>query len=145
MFAVKKSDCGGLSVLFVAAMRSQGIPARALVGRWAISATHGKHSDDQEHVKAEFFAQGVGWAPVDVSSAVLWDKSTDKLEYFGRDKGDHLAFALDTDVAIDTRYFGVKKVTWLQSPCYWATGAGSFAGEITEEDWKVGTGLTRRP
>ncbi len=135
--AMKKSDCGGLSVLFVAAMRSQGVPGRALVGRWAISATHGKHADDQCHVKAEFFAQGVGWVPVDVSSAVLWDKTAERLEYFGRDKGDHLAFCVDTGVPIDTRYFGVKTITWLQSACYWATGTGNFDGEVVEEDWKV--------
>ena len=135
--AVKKSDCGGLCVLFVAALRSQGVPARVLVGRWAISATHGKHADSQEHVKAEFFAQGVGWVPVDLSSAILSDKTAEKLDYFGRDPGDHLAFHVDTDVAIDTRYFGVKTITWVQSANYWATGAGSFDGETTEEDWKV--------
>jgi hypothetical protein len=135
--AVKKSDCGGLCVLFVAAMRSQGIPARALVGRWATSATHGKHGDSQEHVKAEFFAQDVGWVPVDLSSAILSDKTAEKLAYFGRDPGDHLAFCVDTDVPIDTRYFGVKRITWLQSACYWAKGAGNFDGESTSEDWKV--------
>ena len=135
--AVKKSDCGGLSVLFVAALRSQGIPGRTLVGRCATSATHGKHADSQEHVKAEFFAQGVGWVPVDVSVAVLFDKTAEKLEYFGRDKGDHLAFCVDTGVPIDTRYSGVKTITWLQSAAYWATGAGNFDGEVVEEDWKV--------
>jgi transglutaminase-like putative cysteine protease len=135
--AVKKSDCGGLCILFIAAIRSQGIPAHALVGRWAISATHGKHGDSQEHVKGEFFAQGVGWVPVDLSSAILYDKSPEKLEYFGRDPGDHLAFCVDTGVPIDTHYFGVKTITWLQSACYWATGVGNFEGETEEEDWKV--------
>jgi transglutaminase-like putative cysteine protease len=134
---VKKSDCGGLCVLFIAAMRSQGIPAHALVGRWAISATHGKHGDSQEHVKGEFFAQGVGWVPVDLSSAILYDKTPEKLEYFGRDSGDHLAFCVDTGVPIDTHYFGIKTITWLQSACYWATGSGNFDGETEEEDWKV--------
>ncbi len=28
-------------------------------------------------------------------------------------------------------------MSWLQSACYWAKGAGSFDGETTEEDWKV--------
>ena len=75
--------------------------------------------------------------PVDLSSAILSDKSAEKLHYFGRDPGDHLAFTVDTDVLIDTRYFGVEMITWLQSPCYWAKGAGNFNGETTEEDWKV--------
>lgn len=135
--AVKKSDCGGMSVMFVAAMRSQGIPARVLVGRCATSATHGPHGDSQEHVKAEFFAQGVGWVPVDVAVAVNLDKTAEKLDYFGHDKGDHLAFCVDTDVSFDTRDLGVKRVTWFQSACYYATGAGSFDGEVVEEDWKV--------
>ena len=43
----------------------------------------------QEHIKAEFYAQGVGWVPVDLSSAVLHDTSDAKLRYFGNDAGRH--------------------------------------------------------
>ena len=33
----------------------------------------------QWHVKAEFFARGVGWIPVDCSSAILHDKTPERL------------------------------------------------------------------
>lgn len=55
-----KSDCGGLSALFVAALRSQGIPAHTQAGRWAKSSVPGERMGEveyfQEHVKAEFYA-----------------------------------------------------------------------------------------
>src|SRR5262249_50930368 len=75
----KWSDCGGLSVLLVSVLRANGIPARTLYGRWAHTAQPGdKLGGDsyyQWHVKAEFFARGVGWIPVDMASCIERDKS----------------------------------------------------------------------
>src|SRR5262249_48918831 len=56
-----KSDCGGLAIVFVSALRGNGVPARLVVGRWASSANLKSGDPYQYHVKAEFFAQGVGW------------------------------------------------------------------------------------
>ncbi|MHC5054232.1 MAG: transglutaminase-like domain-containing protein [Planctomycetota bacterium] len=137
-----KSDCGGLATLFVAALRSQGVPARVLAGRWAKSARPGERAGPacyfQEHVKAEFFASGVGWVPADLSSAVVHDKSPGKLRYFGNDDGDFLTFHVDTDLELDTLHFGRKTVTYLQKAAYWATGSGDFEGAVVDEDWRVG-------
>jgi transglutaminase-like putative cysteine protease len=139
--AVGKSDCGGLAALFVTALRSQGVPARTLAGRWAVSARPGQRMGQvlyfQEHVKAEFFAQGIGWVPVDLSSAVLHDRSTEKLRYFGNDPGDFVTWHLDTDLAFDTQRFGRKTCTLLQRPSYWVAGSGSMQGVVTREDWTV--------
>jgi hypothetical protein len=85
----RKSDCGGLCLVFVSALRRAGIPARVLVGRWAKSAEVDEKLAGkkyfQSHVKAEFFAQGVGWVPVDLAMAVVHDKRSDGLNYFGND------------------------------------------------------------
>lgn len=136
-----KSDCGGLAVLFCTVMRSQGIPARTLAGRWAISAKPGEKIGRvtyfQEHVKAEFFAQNLGWVPVDLSSAVLHDKSAEKLKYFGNDQGDFLTLHLDSDLRLDTGAFGVRPVTLLQRPCYWVTGRGNTDKAVVSESWVV--------
>lgn len=136
-----KSDCGGLAVLFCTVLRSQGIPARTLAGRWAVSAKPdekiGRISYYQEHVKAEFFAQNVGWVPVDLSSGVLHDRSTEKLEYFGNDRGDFLTLHLDTDLRLDTGAFGVRPIPLLQRPCYWVTGRGSTDKAVVSESWVV--------
>jgi transglutaminase-like putative cysteine protease len=139
--AVGKSDCGGLAALFVSALRSQGVPARTLAGRWAMSARPGQRIGAvayfQEHVKAEFFAQGVGWVPVDLSSAVLHDQTSEKLRFFGDDPGDFVTFHLDTGLVFDTRRFGRKTYTLLQRPSYWVAGSGSMQGVVTREDWTV--------
>ena len=139
--AVERSDCGGLSVLFVAVMRAQGIPARIRAGRWAQSAVAdqriGRIKYFQEHVKAEFFAQGLGWVPVDVSSGVLHDKTPAGLEYFGNDRGDFITLHLDHDLVFDTHHFGVQRMPLLQRPTYWATGRGGFSDSVMEEKWEV--------
>ncbi len=136
-----KSDCFGLCALFVTILRSQGIPARTLAGRWAVSAKPGERMGQvpyfQEHVKAEFFAHGLGWIPVDLSSAVLHDTSRDRLTFFGNDPGDFLTMHLDADVSFDTLHFGTKTIALMQKASYWATGVGNFDGVVTQEDWKV--------
>lgn len=136
-----KSDCGGLAVLFVTALRSQGIPARTLAGRWAISAKPGDKIGEvtyhQEHVKAEFFAQGVGWVPADLSSAILHDPSPAKLTFFGNDKGDFITLHFDNDLMLDTLFFGVRSMPLLQRPCYWVRGAGHVDNAVVRENWKV--------
>ena len=136
-----KSDCGGLANLFVATLRSQGIPSRTLAGRWAQSATPGQKVGAivyfQEHVKAEFFAQGVGWIPVDLSSAILHDKTPAKLSYFAHDKGDFITMHIDDDLIVDTIYFGKKHFSFLQKSTYWATGEGNFDDVVVQENWQV--------
>ncbi len=139
--AAGKSDCGGLAVLFATVLRSQGVPARTLAGRWAVSAKPGDKVGEityyQEHVKAEFFAQGVGWVPADLSSAILHDHSASRLEYFGRDRGDFLTLHFDNDLSLDTRHFGVRPIRLLQRPSYWVRGAGSVRNAVIRENWTV--------
>jgi transglutaminase-like putative cysteine protease len=135
-----ESDCGGLAVVFASALRSNGIPARVLVGRWALSsAVVAGRVYDQRHCKAEFHAPGVGWVPADVSSALVHDKSPEGLAYFGNDPGDFLVMHLDTNLICDTVHFGRKPVEWLQAPAYWAVGSGTFDQAVTRESWGVTT------
>ncbi|WP_411846279.1 transglutaminase-like domain-containing protein [Roseibacillus persicicus] len=136
-----KSDCGGLSVLFVAIMRSQGIPARCLSGRWTQSVEPGESLHGiayyQSHVKAEFFAQGVGWVPVDLSLAVSYDRSSERLKFFGDDPGDFLTLHVDPTLSLDTHHFGVQKIDWLQGAAFWVKGGGKLEGLKTKENWEV--------
>ena len=61
-------ECGSFSQLFVALMRANGIPARSLRGRW-VSPGNGPLAADkgEGHVKSEFYADGIGWVPVDAN------------------------------------------------------------------------------
>jgi len=54
-----QGECGDYSALFIALSRAKGIPARPVVGYWAVSGL------EQTHVWAEFYLQGFGWIPVD--------------------------------------------------------------------------------
>ena len=75
--------CADLNALFVGLARSIGIPARDVYGvRVADSATYkslGKSGDitRAQHCRAEFYAAGLGWVPVDpadVRKVVLEEK-----------------------------------------------------------------------
>jgi hypothetical protein len=136
-----RADCGGLAVLFTSILRSKKIPARTLWGRWAKSAEPGKMWFNrpyyQTHVKAEFFARGVGWVPVDVSSAILHDKSPQGLKFFGNDPGDFIAFHIDGNLEIDTLHFGVKSLGNLQTTRWWIRGDGTLADPTLTEAWEV--------
>jgi hypothetical protein len=135
-----KSDCGGLSALFIATLRANGVPGRLLAGRWALSARPGKKLSDipyyQYHVKSEFFADGIGWVPVDMSGAV-GQKGGDEFSHFGNDRGDFVVFHVDPELVLDSIYFGKEKITWMQSPVYWVTGGGKLDGTKITEDWQV--------
>ena len=128
-------------MLFVSLMRSSRIPARCLAGRWAKSADAPKATQglpsQQEHVKAEFFVTGVGWVPVDLSSAILHDKTEGGLTYFGSDPGDFLVLHVDPDLDVDTVHFGVKHFHWLQFPTWWVVGQGSLKDHRETMSWKV--------
>jgi transglutaminase-like putative cysteine protease len=136
-----KSSCGGMSHLFVATMRANGIPARSLVGKWAQSMKPGERVGDdpypyaQQHVKAEFHAQGVGWVPVDMSLA-LDDMSVDGLTYFGKDAGSFLVFQVDYGLTIDTGPFGKHKFDSLWFAC-WPRGTGDTGERKQQENWQV--------
>ncbi len=136
-----RADCGGLSVLFASILRANEIPARTLWGRWAKSSVPGKmwfdHPYYQTHVKAEFFARGVGWVPVDVSSAILHDRSPQGLRFFGNDPGDFVTFHIDGNLQVDTLLFGVKPLGSLQTTRWWIRGAGNLKEEKVTESWNV--------
>jgi hypothetical protein len=136
-----KSDCGGLSNLFVATLRSQSIPARTLAGRWALSADPNEklngHAYYQYHVKAEFFAAGVGWVPIDMASGILHDRSREGLYYFGYDPGDFLVQHIDGNLEIDTIHFGKQPLAVLQRPAFWVTGTGTLDELQVAEGWSV--------
>jgi len=128
-----RSDCGGLSLLLVAALRANGIPARTLWGRWAKSQ-EGDYG--QWHVKAEFFADGVGWVPVEVAGAVaLPNIEVDNL--FGWEEGNFITLHYDTDLLVETFQFGKQPIGWRQGVLYWVFGPGTLDDFHEVEHWDV--------
>ena len=135
----KKSDCGGLSILLISTLRANGIPARLICGRWAKSAEKGKRIGEvayfQQHVKCEFYAEGVGWVPNDMSAGVSAKRN--KEFFFGMDRGIFFTAHFDCDFKYDTKLFGVKEGVFLQSCYFWTRGSGKYKKESSVMDWKV--------
>ena len=130
-----QSDCGGLSYLFVSAMRANGIPAHSLSGRLAKSAVN-PHDYGQCHVRSEFYADGIGWVPVDMSFGVgASDKEA--VRYFGNDPGDLLVMHQDTDLVLAPKPFGPKSFYTMQKPMHYVWGSGSLDSSKDSEDWQV--------
>lgn len=136
-----KSDCGGLSILYAAVLRANGIPCRTLFGRWATSAKADEKIGDsayyQWHVKAEFYAAKVGWVPVDLAVSILHDKSSDGLANFGHDPGDFLTQHIDANFQVDTVALGKQSVHNLQEPAFWVSGTGKTTKRTDTESWVV--------
>jgi transglutaminase-like putative cysteine protease len=65
--------CGDLNAMFVGLARSVGIPARDVYGLRVVPSRFGYRSlglgtpiaSRAQHCRAEFYAQGIGWVPVD--------------------------------------------------------------------------------
>ena len=104
--------CGDLNALFVGLSRSVGIPARDIYGLRVAPSIHGYKSlgvgavniSKAQHCRAEFFAQGVGWVPVDpadVRKVVLEEPPT------------NLKIDDPKVVAARKRLFGGWEMNWL--------------------------------
>jgi hypothetical protein len=135
-----KSECGGLSTTFTAALRSQGIPTRIRVGRWAMSAKKGDRIGEvgflQQHMWPEFYCAGIGWVPVDPSVAIT-SKAPDPVEWFGKDLGLFLTLHLDPEVVFDSVFAGKKTELSLQSAGFFVNGTGQLDKVMIGSDWLV--------
>ena len=135
----RKSDCAGLSALFVSTMRANDIPARTLAGRKAVSTEPGAKLQDRnfygQHVRAEFYAEQIGWVPVEPTRA-LKDKSS-PLKHFGNDTGDMLVIAVNSDYILTPALGREKTADWFQGMLWFYKGRGSSEGREAEYSWQV--------
>jgi transglutaminase-like putative cysteine protease len=104
--------CGDLNALFVGLARSVGVPARDVYGIRVAPSAHGYQSlgagspviSKAQHCRAEFFAAGIGWVPVDpadVRKVVL------------EEPPGNLAMGDPKVVAARKRLFGSWEMNWL--------------------------------
>ncbi len=135
------SDCGGLSELFVSALRANGVPAVTLPGHMAYTATPKDLANC--HVKSIFYATGIGWVPVEMSGGAS-DKTAPAENYFGCEGGNFIALAMDTDEYCDSGIWGIKKYPDLQDFAYWFSGGGDFSAHIRTITWRVASTPVQR-
>ena len=122
------TDCGGFSLVLVAACRANHIPARLLVGQWLKTRGTGQSLEvtgRQAHVIAEIFDPGIGWIPADVSSGLMHVAGDE--DYFGREPGYFFTWHYDTDFHFDVPT-GNGHVQWIQNPAPWFAGDAADSG-----------------
>ncbi len=116
-----RSDCAGLSYLYCAILRANKIACRPLIGRLAESSerTENDSSYFACHVRSEFYLEGVGWVPQDVSAAVS-NRRNSVLEYFGKDDGRFIVMHENPDLILDSFYHGKKNIRSMPDYRAWA-------------------------
>jgi transglutaminase-like putative cysteine protease len=112
--------CADLNALFVALCRAAGVPARDVYGVRVVESPRGYKSMGRlgditkaQHCRAEFYAQGIGWVPVDpadVRKVVLEERpdltladdvvKTMRAFLFGNWEGNWLAYNYAHDVKL---------------------------------------------
>jgi transglutaminase-like putative cysteine protease len=94
----KKGNCTDFHSLFIAMARSQGIPARFEIG---FPLPPDKHSAEIAgyHCWSDFYIDGKGWIPVDISEA--W-KHQEKHDYFfGSHDVNRVQFSMGRDLRLN--------------------------------------------
>jgi transglutaminase-like putative cysteine protease len=94
----KKGNCTDFHSLFIAMARSQGIPARFEIG---FPLPPDKHSAEIAgyHCWADFYADGKGWIPVDISEA--WKHQEEHDYFFGSHDVNRVQFSMGRDLRLN--------------------------------------------
>jgi len=139
-----KSDAGGISNLFVAILRANKVPARSLWGRMVMSAAEIEKQKIKEYnqmsVRCEFFAEDIGWVPVDPGSALYSKKNKiDPDICFGIDYAAFFTQHVDPNIEVHNPLSNKRiNIIALQTPAYWITTQATSLGTIkVTQDWKV--------
>jgi transglutaminase-like putative cysteine protease len=134
------TDCAGMSYLFVGALRANGIPARALVGRLAkprkVGAGPNDNGHDQPHVRAEMYVANIGWVPVDPTFANV-DKARPVDAFLGNDTGDMIVLHIDPDLQLPFPDQERTANSLQAAPFYWTFGQGVFDGKFGPTGWEL--------
>jgi hypothetical protein len=94
----KKGNCTDFHSLFIAMARSQGIPARFEIG-FPLPAD--KHSGEIAgyHCWSDFYVEGKGWIPVDISEA--WKHPEKRNYFFGSHDVNRVQFSMGRDLRLN--------------------------------------------
>jgi transglutaminase-like putative cysteine protease len=94
----KKGNCTDFHSLFIAMARSQGIPARFEIG---FPLPPDKHSAEIAgyHCWSDFWIDGKGWIPVDISEA--WKHQEKRDYFFGSHDVNRVQFSMGRDLRLN--------------------------------------------
>ena len=132
--SVGEGECGDFAALFIALSRAKGIPARPVVGYWAISGIN------QTHVWAEFYLEGLGWIPVDPTFGQTRPGIPGKPDYyFGSMDNRRVILNKGFNIPLDPPGSDNYLAPFLQVPLWWFWGSGGDANTVSMKRtmWKV--------
>jgi transglutaminase-like putative cysteine protease len=99
----KRGNCTDFHSVLIGMMRSSGIPARFEIG-FPLPAGKAEGDIPGYHCWAEFYLDGIGWVPVDVSEA---SKNPAKRDYFfGAVDADRVRFTYGRDIRLSAEQKG---------------------------------------
>jgi transglutaminase-like putative cysteine protease len=99
----RRGNCTDFHAIFIGYARAMGIPARFSIG-FPIPSERGHGAIAGYHCWAEFYAQGIGWIPIDASEAA---KDPSKREYFfGAHDENRVEFTRGRDLQLTPRQAG---------------------------------------
>ncbi len=95
---VRKGNCTDFHSLFIGMARASGIPARFIIG-FPLHRNQTEGEIPGYHCWAEFYVEGKGWIPVDISEA--YKRPAEKDLLFGGLDADRVAFTIGRDIALN--------------------------------------------
>jgi len=95
----KRGNCTDFHSLFISLMRAEGIPARFKIGFPLPPDSSAKQSEIAGyHCWAEFYLNGLGWVPVDISEA--WKNPSKHDYFFGSIDANRVHFTTGRDLTL---------------------------------------------
>ncbi len=134
LLANGEGECGEFASLFIALARAKGIPARPIVGYWAISGI------EQTHVWAEFYLEGIGWVPVDPTMGQSDPVKYDVPEfYFGNMDNQRVILNKGFNIPMDPPAPDGFEAAFLQVPLWWFWGTDGDSNSVSMDRtmWEV--------
>ncbi len=98
----KHGNCTDFHSLFISLARAEGIPARFEIGFPVPAGTEG--TIPGYHCWAEFFLNGIGWVPVDISEA--WKDPKKHDYFFGALDANRVQFSVGRDLTLQPKQDG---------------------------------------
>ncbi|HLL14445.1 MAG TPA: transglutaminase-like domain-containing protein [Pyrinomonadaceae bacterium] len=100
----RRGNCTDFHAIFIGYCRALGIPARFAIG-FPLPADRGAGQVSGYHCWAEFYAEGIGWVPVDASEAA---KDPARREYFfGAHDENRVEFTTGRDLVLNPKQQGM--------------------------------------
>ena len=99
----RRGNCTDFHAIFIGYARAVGVPARFAIG-FPLPSDRGAGQISGYHCWAEFYAEGVGWVPVDASEAA---KDPSRREYFfGAHDENRVEFTRGRDLRLSPKQAG---------------------------------------